>query len=134
MSEYRIRLPTPHGRQREFLDSPAKRKVVVAGRRGGKTTGMAMLSVERALEGRRILEAAPTQDQTVAFWDAVKKYCAEPIGAGVLTKNETKRLLEFPGGGRIRAKTAWDADSLRGDYADLLILDEYSIMDPGAWD
>jgi len=58
---------------------------------------------------------------------------AEPIAAGYVYKNETDRLVELPTGGRIRAKTAWDADSLRGDYADLLILDEYSLMDPSAW-
>ncbi|NIV32808.1 MAG: terminase, partial [Anaerolineae bacterium] len=42
---------------------------------------------------------------------------------------------QMPGDkGRIRTKTAWDADSLRGDYADLLILDEYATMDPSAWE
>ena len=45
----------------------------------------------------------------------------------------TERVLEMTTGGRIRAKTAHDADSLRGDYADLLILDEFSLMDPTAW-
>ncbi|GAI18464.1 unnamed protein product, partial [marine sediment metagenome] len=35
---------------------------------------------------------------------------------------------------RIRAKTAWNADSLRGDYADLLIMDEWQLMNEGAWD
>lgn len=134
MSEYIIRLPTPHAKQADFLDSPAKRKVIVAGRRGGKTTGVAMLAVERALDGRRVLEAAPTADQTGAFWTAVKKYLAEPIAAGVVYKNETDRLIEMPNKGRIRCKTAFDADTLRGDYADLLILDEYSLMKPSAWD
>ena len=43
-------------------------------------------------------------------------------------------MLEFKEGGRIRTKTAHDADTLRGDYADLLILDEFADMSPGAWD
>lgn len=114
--------------------SPAKRKVIVAGRRGGKTTGVSMLAADMAMAGRRVLEAAPTADQTSAFWDAVKSYFAEPIAAGVIKKSETTRLLELPEGGRIRCKTAHDADSLRGDYADLLILDEYELMDPDAWE
>lgn len=134
MSEYRIVMPTPHSKQAAFLDSPAKRKVIVAGRRGGKTTGVSMLAAEMAMTGRRVLEAAPTADQTGAFWEAVKKYFAQPIQAGVVYKNETDRLLTFPNNGRIRAKTAWDADTLRGDYADLLILDEYEMMKPNAWD
>ncbi|KKL05019.1 hypothetical protein LCGC14_2610230, partial [marine sediment metagenome] len=35
---------------------------------------------------------------------------------------------------RIKAKTAWDADSLRGDYADLLIFDEWQLTSEDAWD
>lgn len=92
-----------------------------------------MYSAEKAMEGRRILEAAPTADQTGAFWDNVKSYFVDPIAAGYIYKNETDRVLEFPSGGRIRCKTAHDADTLRGDYADLLILDEYEMMNPNAW-
>jgi hypothetical protein len=132
--EYEIILPKPHDKQRAFIDSKAKRKIIVAGRRGGKTTGASMLAAMRAMDGRRVLEAAPVSDQTNAFWESVKGYFAEPIASKVVRKNETDRLLEFPNGGRIRCKTAHDADTLRGDYADLLILDEYSYMEPDAWE
>lgn len=134
MSEYIIKLPTPHSVQDQFISSPAKRKVIVAGRRGGKTTGVSMLAADMAMEGRRILEAAPTADQTDAFWDAIITYFDDPIQRGVIYKSVTKRLLELPNGGRIRCKTAFDADTLRGDYADLLILDEYEMMKSSAWD
>jgi len=106
----------------------------VAGRRGGKTTGVAILAADMFMAGRHILEAAPTQDQTERFWEVVKQYFEEPITAGFIYKNETKRVLELPNGGRLRTKTAWDADTLRGDYADLLILDEFADMDFTAWD
>lgn len=95
---------------------------------------MAALAVESILQGRKVLEAAPTADQTSVFWRECKKALAEPIAAGIIYKNETERVLEMAlTGGRIRTKTAWDADSLRGDHADLLILDEYSIMKPDTW-
>jgi hypothetical protein len=129
-----IHLPKPHTQQMHFRRSAAKRKVVCAGRRGGKTTGMAMIAVEAMLAGRRVLEAAPTADQTNAFWDACKKALREAVAAKIVYKNETERVLEMPTGGRIKTKTAFNADTLRGDYADLLILDEYSIMNPDAWD
>lgn len=155
--ELTIRLPKPHGQQLAFRNSKAKRKVICAGRRGGKTTGVAMVAVEMLLAGRRVLEAAPTADQTDAFWQACCYALAEPIAAGIVRKNETQRTLELPGVPlavntppnpnllealkveviprlpRIRCKTAHDADSLRGDYADELILDEFSIMDASAW-
>lgn len=132
-TELTIRLPKPHAKQAAFVRSKAKRIVVVAGRRVGKTTGVAIKAVEQMLKGRRILEAAPVSDQTNAFWDACKKALVEPIAAGIVRKNETERILEMAGGGRIKCKTAFNADTLRGDYADLLILDEYSLMDPDTW-
>ena len=132
--ELAIRLKKPHDKQIAFMRSKAKRKVVCAGRRGGKTTGMATLAVEAALRGRKVLEAAPTADQTGTFWRECKRSLSEAIAAGKCYKNDSERILELPTGGRIRTKTAWDADTLRGDYADLLILDEYSIMSPDAWE
>jgi hypothetical protein len=130
-----VKLKTPHEKQREFMESPAKRRVIRAGRRGGKTTGMSMLGVERFLEGRRVLYAAPTQDQTDKFWLEVTTALDEPIKAGVYKINKTRRWIERVGTeNRIRAKTAWDADSMRGDYADELIFDEFQKMKPEAWE
>ena len=152
--ELTIRLPKPHVKQGLFLNSSAKRKAIVAGRRAGKTTGTGVLAVEKLLSGRRILQAAPTADQTDRFWEVCTAALAELTQAGIVYKNETKRILEFrskrfrvepriirqgddevevPEYPRIRTKTAWDANSLRGDYADELILEEYSYMDESTW-
>ena len=133
--ELTVRLPKPHAKQLAFMRSKAKRKVVCAGRRGGKTTGMAALAVEAMLQGRKVLEAAPTADQTGTFWKECKKALEPLITEKLIYKNDSERVLEMRlTGGRIRTKTAFNADTLRGDYADLLILDEYSIMTPDAWD
>jgi len=132
--EYEVRLPTPHIKQQEFIDHPAKRKVIRAGRRGGKTFGIAIYAVLQFLEGRRVLYAAPTQDQLDRFWTAVIRALQEPIDAGVLYKNETRHIIELRGTEqRIRAKTAWNADTLRGDFADVLIMDEWQLMNEDAW-
>lgn len=132
--ETKIHLPKYHAKQIDFIGSKAKRKVIVAGRRSGKTMGVSGDASTDFLRGRRVLYAAPTSDQTSTFWMRCKRFLREPIEAGLIYKNETDRVLEIKGGGRIRAKTAWDADSLRGDYADKLILEEYSLMNPAAWD
>ena len=128
-----LTLPKPHAKQWAIKHHPAKRQVINAARRAGKTTLAAEAACERALEGRRVLLAAPTQEQTDAFWEKCKVWLAPLIDSGHIYKNEQRRVLDFPGGGRIRAKTAWDADTLRGDYADFLILDEYALMDPSTW-
>ena len=133
--EIAIRLPEPQSEQERVIDSPAKRKVVRAGRRGGKTVGVGILAVEKFLEGRRVLYGAPTTEQVGRFWTTVVRALEPAIDAGFVRKNETEHLLEFPGTEqRIRAKTCWNADTLRGDYADLLMLDEYQMMNEDTWE
>src|SRR6516164_5979882 len=133
-AEHIVRLKKPHAKQREFLESPAKRRILRAGRRSGKTTAAAVLAVERFLAGARILYAVPVSDQLEVFWREVKAALTDLVEARFLVKNETEHFIERPGSAsRIRAKTAWNSDTLRGDYADLLILDEWQLMDETAW-
>ena len=130
-----VELPIPHAKQREFMESPAKRKVIKAGRRGGKTKGLAIFAVEQFLKGKRVLYAAPTSEQTESFWYEVCAALAELVKTKILEKNETEKFIELPGTKqRIKAKTAWNADTLRGDYADVLIYDEYQLFNEDAWE
>lgn len=133
-TKIKVVLPRPHPLQSEFIESPAKRKIIRAGRRSGKTIGMSILAVKSFLAGHRILYAAPTEDQLATFWFAVKKYLQNAIDAKVFVKNEVYHTIELSGTKqRIRAKTAYNADTLRGDYADVLILDEFQLMDEETW-
>ena len=132
--ELTVTLRKPHEKQKAFIDSTAKRKIIRAGRRGGKTVGIAIPAVTQFLDGHRVLYAAPTEDQLGAFWYEVKKALEEPIDNGIFTKNETMHWIERPGTKqRIRAKTAFNADTLRGDFADELFLDEFQLMNEDTW-
>lgn len=134
MSEVIVELPEPHAKQRAFIDHPAKRKVIRAGRRGGKTVGISIAAVEWFLAKRRILYAAPTQEQVGRFWATVTRALHAPIKAGIFRKNEVEHFIEVEGTEqRLKAKTAWNADSLRGDYADVLIFDEWQLVNEDAW-
>lgn len=130
MPSLTLTLPELYPLQREIVDSPAKRKVVNAGRRAGKTQMFAVAAIEAMLSGRKVLLSSTSQDQADVFWQRIKQW------TGALHqfcyKNETKRVLEF-NGGRIRVKTGSNADVLRGEDADILILDECSRLDPEAW-
>jgi hypothetical protein len=131
-----INLKDPHEKQRNFIYSAAKRKVCRAGRRSGKTTGVSIYAVMKLLEGRRILYATPTQEQITRFWWEVTTAMKPALEANLYRKNETEKYIVPVHGkseARIKAKTAWNANTLRGDYADLLILDEYQQMDPEVW-
>jgi len=134
-AEYIVKLRRPHIKQEEIRQSEAKRKVVRAGRRGGKTVIAATICMDKLLEGLRPLYATPTSDQLETWWFEVKRALAEPIAAGIYKKNETEHTIEREGTkNRIKGKTAWNADMLRGDYSDFLVLDEYQLMNEDTWE
>ena len=135
INEEWVDIPRPHENQLPFLRSKAKRKIIRGGRRGGKTVGAAILACEAFLVGKRVLYATPTSDQIQRFWTEITRAFANAVKRGVLKKNETEHVVEvIHKEQRIRAKTAWNADTLRGDYADLLILDEFQLMNEDAWE
>lgn len=87
------------------------------------------------LEGKRVLYTAPTSEQTDRFWYEVVTALREPLQEGVYVQNKSERFIERPGTlNRIKVKTAWDADSLRGDFADLLVFDEWQLTNEDAWE
>lgn len=133
-TEYTINLKGPHAYQQEIRDSKAKRKIVQAGRRGGKTIIASIMCVEAFIKGLRPLYATPTAEQLDAWWYEVTKALAKPVIEGKLYKNETEHLIERRGTKkRIRGKTAWNANTLRGDYTDFLVLDEFQLMAEDTW-
>lgn len=128
-----VNLHRPHPKQAAIKASNAKRRVIRAGRRSGKTTIISDIAIESFLARRRVLYATPTDDQLERFWFLSKLALKEPLDSGIYYKNETRHVIELEGTEqRIRAKTAYDADTLRGDYGDLVILDEFQDMDPDA--
>jgi len=131
---YDIVLPSPHSHQAEFIECSAKRVIVRAGRRSGKTVGAATRNVRRFLAGRRQLYTTPTSEQLGKWWFEVSKALHEVVKAGIFKKNETEHYIERPGTEqRMRGKTAWNADTMRGDYADDLTFDEWQLTDEDAW-
>lgn len=132
--EYTIRLHTPHPEQQRIINSAAKRKIVRAGRRSGKTETASIIAVKSFLAGLRPLYATPTAEQLDAFWFLTVKSLYAPIQARILIKNEVEHTITLPGTkNRIKAKTAWNADTLRGDFTDLLLLDEWQLMNESTW-
>lgn len=133
--EVRVSTRTPHPKQETFLSSKAKRRIIRAGRRSGKTVGIAIGAIDSFIDGHRVLYAAPTGEQTDRFWYEITKALLPLIETGVYKRNETERYIEKIGTeNRIKAKTAWNANTLRGDYADLLILEEWQLMAEDTWE
>lgn len=151
-----IVIPEPNpGEQERFVRSVKKRLIAKAGRRGGKTVGSAIKAlcgflgfhmpclgqgcVDCDFTGKwkrmRVLYAAPTEQQVEKFWFEVVDCLSPAIETKALKKDETKHTIEVPGTEiRLKAKTAWNAQTLRGDWGDLVILEEYQMWNEDAWD
>ena len=143
-----VKVRRPHRKQLPLIQSPYKWTMVRAGRRSGKTTGLAIRALRQFLRawrdmsqggdgrGGRILYAAPTTDQTQRFWAEIRRAMAPIADSGLLRMNSSMKFVEvvdYPQL-RIRAQTAWNPDTLRGDYDDLLIFDEWQLMDEATWE
>jgi len=73
--------------------------------------------------------------QVDTFWYEVCQALREPIDAGIFRKDETRHIIERAGTKqRIRAKTCWNANTLRGDFAADLYLDEFQLMAEDKWE
>lgn len=130
-SGQQLLLPTPYGLQQDIINHPAKRKVVCAGRRAGKTVLAAYMAVSALLKAQRVLLSSTSQDQADVFWEYITDWLAPLINNG-LYKNEVKRIVKYAGG-QIHVKTGRHPDALRGGKADLLVLDECAYLDADAW-
>ena len=153
----RLAVRTPHPQQCKLVYPPAKFAIYRIGRRWGKTTGASILALQRFHSGirsflkggsgdiGRVLYAGPTSEQTDAFWTEIKMAVHDMVEDRFLYLNETKRFVElhrrviravssgYKPSMRIKAKTAFNADTLRGDWGGLLILDEFQLMNEDAW-
>lgn len=112
--------------------SEARFRVVVAGRRWGKTALSRLLIITKAkVKKRKIWYVAPTykmakQIMWTDLLDAIPKRWVRKI-------NETTLSITLVNGTRIELKGADKADSLRGVGVDFLVLDEFQDMSEETW-
>jgi hypothetical protein len=139
--EYLIHLPSmddpPHPKQKQFVESSHKRKIIRAGRRAGKTVGSAIMAVLAFLDGKSVDYGAPVIDQAAKFWHEVVMALAEPLEFGVFRKKESEKRIYKPDTEPeqyIHCHTVWNPDVMRGGSTDLLILDEFQMMNEDTWE
>ena len=130
-----------HPKQQEIFSSPARFKVVKAGRRGGKSFYAAIWMIVRGLEstsanGRRskiapLWYVAPTYGQAKDIMWAQLKELAAPVTRQVWEKD---LRLELINGRPIVLKGSDKEDTLRGSGLWGLVVDEYADMKSHVFD
>ncbi|RMG79989.1 MAG: hypothetical protein D6712_18805 [Chloroflexi bacterium] len=127
-----ITLPKPYPLQREILAHSARHKLIVAGRRAGKTVLAGLMAAHYLLDGKQVLIASNTAPQANIFWDMLERWFAPLTAAGLVVRHRAHHTLRL-GNGLLTVRTASEPDNLRGFSADLLILDECALLPASIW-
>ena len=108
-------------------------KVVVAGRRWGKTyLSTRALAHAARLPGRRCWYVAPSYRMARQIvWDALKWRLQDL--KWIAKVNESELNITLRNGSTISLRGADNPDSLRGVGLDFLVMDEFAMIDPKAW-
>ena len=122
-----------HSRQWEVFRSTKRFRVLVAGRRFGKTElAVAELIKAATDDPNRLVWYVGPSDKFVkrVFWRRLK-CLTETLWAH--KPNESERRIDLTNGSSIVVKGAFDPDSLRGEGLDFVVLDEVADLKPSAW-
>lgn len=128
-----------HAEQERLKTSPARFKVVPAGRRSGKTELAKRKVVTAAFESvltcpwpdPRFFAGAPTRDQAKAiYWADLKAMFRRDLVADV---RETDLMIRLVTGAEVCVVGMDKPERIEGRPWDGGILDEYANMKPGAW-
>lgn len=119
--------------QQQVAASTCRFRVVVAGRRWGKT----FLAIREAARiarhaGRRVFLVYPTYRQAKqVIWEPLKYRLQDLRWAERI--NESDLTVRLRNGSTISLRGADNPDSLRGVGLDGLVMDEFAMIDPKAW-
>ena len=119
--------------QKTVSDNPARFKVIVAGRRWGKShLSMNEMAKFARFPNKKIFYVAPTYRQAKQIlWDDLK---AKMINCRWAKKiNESDLTITLVNGSKIHLRSADNADSLRGISIDYLVMDECAMIDHKTW-
>jgi len=123
----------PEGWQEGVLRSEHKAKILLCGRRTGKSTVAGISALHKALTipDFQVIFVAPSLDQAqIPYLMAVSMY--RSLGCPVAAISERRTGLELQNGSELRAMAAVDRTK-RGFSADLLVVDEASRIEEAAY-
>jgi len=122
-----------HTKQKEIFLDRHRFKVVVCGRRFGKTELAGQTVAYRAIKnpGWMIWLIAPTFPQTMYLWRRIKRFIPPGVVANI---KEGEKSIELKNGSAIFAKSGDNPDSLVGEGLNFCIVDEASRCKEEVWE
>lgn len=119
--------------QFRIFNDPTRYRVVVAGRRFGKSylAVAEMMRVATCIENSNIWYIAPTYRQAkMIVWKVLKSIIGDDLREST---NEQELSMVLKNGSEVSLKGADNPDSLRGAALNLVVFDEYQDIDPAVW-
>lgn len=116
-----ILLPSPHINQQKILENDKRFRVIMCGRRFGKSELSQILSVTYASRALSVAYITPTYGLAKVFFSKLTEALPFP-------NNKSDLKIAFPTGGEIEFFTGERLDNLRGRKFHLVIVDEASFI------
>ena len=117
----RLELPQPHTNQQRILDSQSRFRVVMCGRRFGKSELSQIEIITNALVGKNVAYITPTYQLARVFFEKL-------IKAVPFESNKSELSIKFPNDGSVEFFTGERLDNLRGRKFHLVVIDEASFI------
>lgn len=117
----RLELPQPHTNQQRILDSISRFRVVMCGRRFGKSELSQIEIITNALVGKNVAYITPTYQLARVFFEKL-------IKAVPFESNKSELSIKFPNDGSVEFFTGERLDNLRGRKFHLVVIDEASFI------
>lgn len=115
----------PHKSQWDVINSDARFRVLMCGRRFGKSLIAQAISIKEAAESANtVAYITPTYQLAKIFFDSIIK----DLPNDIFTCNKSELLIHFVTGGSIRFFTGERLDSMRGLKFHMVIVDEASYI------
>lgn len=120
-----IILNRPHKGQKEFLQSKARFKVLMCGRRWGKSDISKSLSIRYMLNGLEVAYVTPNYQLSKVFYDDILNILPPEV---IKSTNKTDLIITLITGGNLCFFTGEKPDNFRGRKFHLVIIDEASYV------
>ena len=117
----RIELPEPHINQQGILDNSSRFRVILCGRRFGKSELSQIEIISEALRGNQVAYITPTYKLAKTFFERLTQFIP-------FENNKSDLIINFPTGGTVEFFTGERLDNLRGRKFHFVVIDEASFI------
>lgn len=120
-----ISLPKPHPAQQKVIDSKARFKVLMTGRRFGKSLVAKILAINDMLDGKSVAYVTPSFGLGKVFFAEVIKLLPQQV---IKTEHKGDLFIELITGGSLRFFSGEATSNFRGHKFHKVIIDEAAFI------